>query len=74
MKKPFDFALNVKPIYDPDFYPAALFNKAFLEAVEKSGKGVPVAVGIERNDGLISVYKTKVFDESCQDADKNILY
>jgi predicted NBD/HSP70 family sugar kinase len=74
MKKPFDFALNVKPIYDPDFYPAALFNKAFLEAIEKSGKGVPVAVGIERNDGLISVYKTKVFDESCQDADKNILY
>ncbi|HHW22662.1 MAG TPA: ROK family protein [Clostridiaceae bacterium] len=74
MKKPFDLKLSVNPVYDPGFYPAALFNKAFLEAVEKSGKGVPVAVGIERNDGLISVYKTKVFDESCREEDKNILY
>lgn len=74
MKKPFNFDLKIKPVYDPDFYPAALFNRAFLEAVEKSGTVVPVAIGIERNDGLISVFRTKVFRESSLDADKNILY
>ncbi len=74
MKKLFDFSLSIKPVYDPDFYPAALYNKAFLEEVKKSGKCVSVAIGIERNDGLISVYKTKVFAEDSGYAYESKLY
>lgn len=74
MKRQFDFTLKVKPEYDQEFYPAALYNKGFLEAVKKSGKGQPVAIAIERNDGLISVYRTEVLDKNSEYAEQNAFY
>lgn len=50
-----EFEVKNKPAYDPDFAPMGLFNKAFLaDATE------PIAIGIERNRGLVSVTDTMI--------------
>jgi len=41
------------PIYDPDFIPLSLFNKAFLLKAKK-----PIAICVERGGGLRSVFST----------------
>jgi predicted NBD/HSP70 family sugar kinase len=43
------------PIFDPEFIPMGLFNREFLEQAKK-----PIAICIERNEGLRSVYDTFV--------------
>jgi predicted NBD/HSP70 family sugar kinase len=45
---------------DPAFQPAVVFNHNYAEAVEASGQGVPLVLGLERENGLISRYETKV--------------
>ena len=45
---------------DPGFQPAALFNRHYVEAARASGRAVPLVVGIEREDGLLSRYETVV--------------
>ncbi|NSW91943.1 MAG: ROK family protein [Firmicutes bacterium] len=62
------------PILDKDFRPASLENRAFLKAVEESGEGVPLAIALERGDGLISTYRTKVFSEDSAYAGLNMFY
>lgn len=74
MSQPFELSLKVKPQYDSTFIPAYLYNRAFLSAVKNSGQAVPVAVGIERNDGLLSVYKTEVFSEKSEYFNQNTFY
>ena len=59
---------------DNDFAPAKLANEAYLADVEKSGKGVPLAIALERNDGYVSVYKTKIFAEDAGKDDANNFY
>ncbi len=53
--KLYNVEFNVKnlPKYDPDFKPMGAFVKAFLKDAKE-----PIAVGIERNGGLISIYDT----------------
>ena len=46
---------------DDDFRPAALANRLFRDAVQISGQGVPLVIGLERADGTTSVYETQVF-------------
>ena len=38
---------------DPGFAPAALANRRYRDAVKKAGKGVPVAIAVERENGLV---------------------
>ena len=45
---------------DPEFLPAAFFNRSYVEAVKASGKGVPLILGLERENGLLSRYETVV--------------
>ncbi len=49
---------------DPDFQPAILFNRSYTAAVEASGQGVPLVLGLERENGLISRYETCVFPKA----------
>jgi len=62
------------PALDKNFRPAALENRAFLCAVENSGKAVPLAIALERGNGLISTYKTRVFAEDSEMAKNNFFY
>jgi predicted NBD/HSP70 family sugar kinase len=49
-----------RPVLDPDFVPASLWNRCFCTRVEQSGKSNPLAITMERADGSVSVFRTAV--------------
>ncbi|MGH7941238.1 MAG: ROK family protein [Limisphaerales bacterium] len=49
---------------DPGFQPAIIFNHSYVEAVKASGKGVPLMLGLERENGLLSRFETVVDTEA----------
>lgn len=63
--------MNIKPRIaaplDDGFLPAILFNRNYVEMAKASGKSVPLVIGIERENGLLSRFETVVRSES--DAD-----
>ena len=50
-----EFTLKNAPVLDTDFAPLYAFNQAFLKTATK-----PFALGIERSNGQITVYETKI--------------
>lgn len=62
------------PILDKNFIPAVLYNSEFMKAVKESGKGVPLRIALERNNGLISIYDTEVFAENSGMDEENFFY
>ena len=50
---------KLPPALDPGFLPAALWNRAYRDAVAASS-GANLALALERSDGLVSVYRTAV--------------
>jgi predicted NBD/HSP70 family sugar kinase len=72
-----DFKLvkpRILPPLDEDFRPAVLANRAFLDEVANSGDGVPLLIGLERCDGYLSHYQTKVFPDGHSRAGANFRY
>jgi len=65
---------RVIPPLDGGFCPAVLWNHAFLDAVRSSGKELPIAVGLERNDGGVSIFRTHIFPPEHKLASTNLLY
>ncbi|RME84975.1 MAG: ROK family protein [Caldilineae bacterium] len=59
---------------DPEFRPAVLANRAFQQAVEAAGGGVPLVFGLERSHGHLSRYETRVFPEDHPRAEENLFY
>ncbi|NQU09990.1 ROK family protein [bacterium] len=45
---------------DPGFVPAALATRAYRQAVAAAGAGVPLVIGLERDDGLVSRFEADV--------------
>ncbi len=70
----FDVTPNVRPVLDKDFRPAVLCRRAFLDDVDKSGTGVPVKIALERGEGVISTFKTRVFDETHEKSESNFFF
>lgn len=72
------FKFQVKPKFipelDPNFRPASLENRAYLAAVENSGKKAPLAIELERGAGLTSTYRTFVFEEGTGMEEANFFY
>jgi predicted NBD/HSP70 family sugar kinase len=62
------------PPLDPDFKPAVLGNRAFLRAVEESGKGVPLRIALVRGDGSVSTFDTRAFAPDAPLAAANLTY
>lgn len=56
------------PELDPHFRPAALWNRAFAQAVQASGQAEPVAISIERDQNQIAVYETSLFPAGVEKA------
>ncbi|MEN8716460.1 MAG: ROK family protein, partial [Verrucomicrobiales bacterium] len=47
------------PPLDPQFIPAALWNRSFRQAVQDSpSEGLPLGIALEQPDGSVSVYET----------------
>lgn len=65
---------QILPPLDKDFRPAALENRGFQRDVEESGEAVPIAIAIERGNGLITNYKMNVFADNAKRADTNLFY
>jgi len=51
---------SIIPPLDPGFLPAILFNQAYADDLSKSGKGVPLVIGLERECGLVARFETQV--------------
>ncbi len=49
---------------DPQFQPAVLFNRHYVAAAKKSGSAVPLVLGLERENKLVSRYETVVLPEA----------
>jgi predicted NBD/HSP70 family sugar kinase len=64
-----NIAPKFRPVLDPEFVPACLWNRAFREAA--GGNGRPLAIALERSDGSVSVFRTSV---SAHDAALNRRY
>jgi predicted NBD/HSP70 family sugar kinase len=62
------------PPLEPEFRPAVLTNRAFRQEVAASGRGVPLAIGLERADGGISRFDTVAFPDGHPRADANLAY
>ncbi len=63
-------APQVVPPLDPGFRPISVGSRNYLAAVRASGRGRPLAIAVERNDGLTFLHRTEVFAPgSAHDAD-----
>lgn len=65
---------SVVPPLDDNFRPAVLANRAFLNEVAQSKAGVPLLIGLERSDGYLSHFSTRVFPEGHPRARANFYY
>lgn len=63
----------VPPLHE-SFAPAAVANRAFLDAVRASGRAVPLAIALERGGGQVAVFRTECFDEGHDLARLNLPY
>lgn len=63
----------VKAILDEQFQPMALVVRDFLAGAEKAG-AQDIAICIERNNGHISTYKTKIYKDGTGHDDENFKF
>ena len=70
----FNYKLKITPVLDPDFRPASVENRVFLENVISSGEGVPLSIALERADGIVSRYDTQIFPSEHKFAENNLAY
>ena len=52
-------APKFRPILDPEFLPASLWNRAY-RALARIGAADPMAIALERSDGGVSVFRTAI--------------
>ena len=69
-----NIAPQFRPVLDPEFVPASLWSRAFASAVTASGGGEPLALALERSDGSVSVFHTRVLPDSAADVALNERY
>jgi len=53
-------SLKLPPSLDPGFQPAVLCNRNYVAAVNASGEGVPLVLGLERECQLVSRFETVI--------------
>ena len=50
-----------RPVLDPEFVPAVIWNRAYRAKLQESGQAQNLAIALERGDGSVSVYRTAIF-------------
>jgi len=66
-------APRFQPPLDPEFVPAALWNRAYRACVSEAG-GAPLAMALERGDGSVSVYRTAILPHRGANVEWNCRY
>lgn len=64
MNTNFSAAATFPAPLDPQFQPAVLFNRAYVAAAKKSGRALPLVIGLERENKLVSRFETIVFPDA----------
>lgn len=64
---------RVKPVLDPGFVPASLWNRTFREVVKRTG-GQELKLALQRGDGSISVFETRILPDGPEFLAANQLY
>lgn len=54
---------ELRPVLDPDFVPAVLWNRAYQESVAASDATEAVAIALTRPDGSGSTYRTRILSD-----------
>ena len=73
MPRFFDLAKPaILPPLEPMFAPAALVNRAFLH--EAKANGVPLVIGLERENGVVSRFESMVFPTDHPQSGANLAY
>jgi predicted NBD/HSP70 family sugar kinase len=62
------------PPLDSGFRPAVLANRQFRRAVDAAGGGVPLVLGLERADGSVSRFETRLFADADPRSAQNLVY
>jgi predicted NBD/HSP70 family sugar kinase len=65
---------KISPPLDGSFRPAVLANRAFQRAVQESGTSERLTLALERPDGSVSRFETKVFPLDHPRSDENLMY
>lgn len=74
MSNMIDVSLKIKPVLDPGFVPAALWNRAFERKLKEHGNPQPLTISLERNEDSCSVTKCEVFPHEGEYVDLNNRY
>ncbi len=64
----------ITPPLDPGFVPAELWNRAYRTRCEASAGGHPLAIALERTDGTVSRYDTRVLPHTGENVALNRKY
>ncbi len=62
------------PILDPGFVPAVLWNRAYQERCDRDPAARPFGIALERNDGTVSRFDTRVLPPTAENAALNLKY
>lgn len=67
-------SLKLKPELDPQYAPAALWNRAFREQVTASGAPVDIHIALLRPDATGSVFRTQILPSGGSNDARNLYY
>ena len=68
-----DISTRCRPVLDPDFVPASLWNRAYRERVA-SGRHEEFALALERGGGSVSVFRTAILPHDGTNVEVNQRY
>ena len=64
----------IKPVLDPDFVPAVLWNREYKAKVDASGMAVDVAIALLRPDKTCSVFNTRILPKKPENEPLTLRY
>ncbi len=71
-------SLGVKPklipVLDKEFMPISLINRAYRNKLSKYKDSIEIKIALEREEGLVYTYSTKIFPENSGMDEENLLY
>ncbi|MHB9137883.1 MAG: ROK family protein, partial [Victivallaceae bacterium] len=65
---------KAKPELDPEFVPAALWNRSYLKAVAESGNTNKIVIALDRPNGTVSTFATEIFPHEGEYKTLNVKY
>ena len=65
---------KIKPVLDPNFVPAVLWNRAYREEVAESGQPVAISIALLRPDDTCTVFHSSILPVNDETASRSLFY